>query len=178
VKSEWTRISWLLEFRTFVTAHRDESEFWQHVRQRAANNEEDAIAVGVAVWLATEAFGEFAPPALTVWSLDGLPAPVRLWLECYGKKLLLADFPGTKLYLLLDGELSSSSSSSRKIDWDKVFPLHRPPRVTHPSDGAVHGRIRARLTEMSFMFFRMRFHVAEGTRYLIEVQRWKRIVNG
>jgi hypothetical protein len=177
VKSEWTRISWLLEFRTFVTAHRDESEFWQQVRQKAANSDEDPLAVGIAVWLATTAFGEFAPPALTEWSSDVLPEPMRLWLECYGTRVLLADFPGTKLYLLLERELSKGSDF-RKVHWGKVLPLHRPPRVTYPSGGSVPWSIRASFSEMRFTLFRTRFHIAEGTRYLIEVQRWKRIMNG
>jgi hypothetical protein len=177
VKSEWTRVSWLLEFRTFVTAHRDESEFWQQVRQKAANNDEDALAVGIAVWLATTAFGEFAPPVLTGWSSDVLPEPMRFWLECYGTRVLLADFPGTKLYLLLARELSKGNDF-RKVDWAKVVPLHRPPRVTYPSGGSVPWSIRASFSEMQFMLFRTRFHIAEGTRYLIEVQRWKRIMNG
>jgi hypothetical protein len=177
VMSEWTRISWLLEFTTFVTAHRDDTEFWQHVRQQAANSDEDALAVGIAVWLATIAFGEFAPPALTGWSSDVLPEPMRLWLKYYGKRVLLADFPGTKLYLIVERELSKGNDF-RKIHWGKVLPLHRPPRVTYPSGGSVPWSIRASFSEMQFMLFRTRFHIAEGTRYLIEVQRWKRIMNG
>ena len=176
VNSEWTRVSWLLEFRTFVSAHWDEAEFWHQVRQQAANSDEDALAVGLAVWLATAAFGEFAPPTLTEWSSDVLPKQTRVWLDCYGTRVLLADFPGTKLYLLLNRDLSKDNDSG-KIDWGKVLPLHRPPRVTCPSGGATRWRIGASLSEMSFMLFRMRFHVAEGIRYLIEVQRWKRIMS-
>jgi hypothetical protein len=175
VKSEWTRISWLLEFRTFVVAHRDEAEFWQRVRQQATGSDEDAVAVGLAVWLATAALGEFAPPALTSWSSDVLPKPTRVWLECYGKRVLLADFPGTKLYLLLDRR--STDNGSPKINWGKVLPLHRPPRITSPCNGTGRWRIRASLSEVSFILFRMRFHIAEGIRYLIEAQRWKRLMN-
>jgi hypothetical protein len=90
--------------------------------------------------------------------------------------VLLADFPGTKLYLLLNRDLSKDNDSG-KIDWGKVLPLHRPPRVTCPAGGATRWRIGASLSEMSFLLFRMWFHIAEGIHYLIEVQRWKRILN-
>src|SRR6516165_5627369 len=109
LKSEWTRISWLLEFRTFVNARTGATKFWQDVRQ-AATNADGALAVGVAVLLATEVLGDFGPAEWLEWSIEGVPRSMRLWLDRYGKTVLGADFPGTKLYLLLDGELSNGGN--------------------------------------------------------------------
>ena len=177
VKSEWTRISWLLEFKTYVAARRNDTQFWNDVRMRATTVADGTLAVGVATWLATEAFGEFAPRELTNWSMWAIPNPVRLWLECYGTEVLLADFPGTKLYLLLNGELSREGSLGDKLVLRKVFPLRCPPRVTHSSGRGIGQKVRATLAQGSYVLFRLRFHIAESSRYLLEVLRWKRIVS-
>lgn len=177
LKSEWTRIAWLLEFRTFVAARRDDTRFWQDVHKQAATSDEGALAVGISVWLATKAFGEFAPSGLLGWSRHAIPGPVRLWLERYGKTVLVTDFPGTKLYLLLDQELSAGENA-RKISWGKVLPLHRPPRISNPSGRGPGLRIRASLTQVRFMLFRLRFHILEGSRYVIAAHRWRRMASG
>ena len=93
-----------------------------------------------------------------------------MWLNRYGKAVLQSDFPGTKLYLLLDSELSDGGNV-RKINVGKLFPLHRPPGVTHP-DGRVS--VRTILSQIRFTLFRLRFHVVEGSRYVIAAQQWKR----
>jgi hypothetical protein len=171
LKSEWTRISWLLEFRTFVNGRMTDTKFWQDVRNQSATNAEGTLAVGVAVLLVTQAFGDFGPPELLGWSTEAVPTSVRLWLNRYGKTVLRSDFPGTKLYLLLDGEVSNSRNV-RKINVGKLFPLHRPARITYP-DG--RGSVRAILSEIWFILFRLRFHVVEGSRYVIAAQQWKRM---
>ena len=65
VKSEWTRLSWLFEFKTCVAARKDDTQFWSDVRTRATTVANGTLAVGLSVWLATEVFGEFAPCELT-----------------------------------------------------------------------------------------------------------------
>lgn len=177
LKSEWTRISWLLEFRTFVNARREDTQFWQNVRNQIATDDESALAVGTAVLLATEAFGEFGPPELLEWSTDAVPRSVRVWLDRYGKTVLVSDFPGTKLYLLLERELSSDGNA-RTISWGRLFPLHRPPRIAYPKGQGSLRRMRASLSQLWFALFRLRFHVLEGSRYLIAAQQWKRRVDG
>lgn len=172
LKSEWTRISWLLEFRTFVNARTADTKLWQDVRNQAASDAEGALAVGVAILIANQIFGNIRPPELLEWSIETVPRSMRLWLNRYGKTVLQSDFPGTKLYLLLDSELSDGGNV-RKTNVGKVFPLHRPPRVTHP-DGRVS--IRAILSQIRFTLFRLRFHVIEGSRYAIAAQQWKRSI--
>jgi hypothetical protein len=177
VRSEWMRISWLLEFKTFVVSRRADATFWRDVHNRTTATADGTLSSGAAIWLATEAFGDFAPHALIEWSVDTIPTSTRLWLERYGKKVLLSDFPGTKLYLLLNGDLSREGSRGNNVTLRKVFPLHRPPRVTHSSGRGIGQKARATLAQVSYMLFRLRFHIAEGSRYLLEAQRWKRIMS-
>jgi hypothetical protein len=177
VKSEWTRISWLLELKTFITSRATDAGFWQDVRLGASALTDGALSVGVAAWLASEAFGQFAPPALTEWSVDTIPTSVRLWLERYGRKVLLSDFPGSKLYLLLDGELSQDRKLTNPVTLKKLLPLHLPPRVTSEANRGIGQKIRTVFVQARYMFFRLRFHLAEGARYLFEAWRWRRLVS-
>jgi hypothetical protein len=176
VKSEWTRISWLLELKTFIASRTADLAFWQQVRSEASAVADGELSVGVAVWLASEAFGQFAPRALAEWSVDTIPPPVRLWLERYGGRVLLSDFPGSKLYLLLDGELSRDRKVTQKITLKKLLPLHMPPRVTSDSGNGIRERMRAVFAQARYMLFRLRFHLTSGARYLVEAWRWRRLV--
>ncbi len=176
VKSEWTRISWLLEFKTFVAARRNDTRFWDKTQAHATTVDDGGLAVGIATWLATEAFGEFAPRALTEWSVDAIPPAVRLWLEQYDSRIMLSDFPGSKLYLLLNGELDRCAGQQGQATLRKLLPLHCPPRVTGPSPRGIGHKIRAAVAQAKYVLFRLRFHMVEGSRYVIEARRWKRIV--
>ena len=174
VRSEWTRISWLLEFKAFVVARYNDAGLWADVRSQAAGDD-DALAVGVALWLATRAFGDFAPPALLTWTGDAIPERIRLWLECYGEAILLAEFPGSKLYLLLERELGGGKAA-RTTNWGKLLPFHLPHQVTHGQSASIWQRIRANLSEVRFTLCRLRFHVTEGARYFRAALRWRRTV--
>jgi Uncharacterised nucleotidyltransferase len=177
LKGEWVRVSWLLEFQTFVAAHRDHSTFWREVHALATRVPEGVLGLGVVTWFATRAFGGFAPPELTEWTVNALPQPVRLWLERYARTVLLTDFPGTKLYLLLRSELSSGLNSRRMVTRGKLLPLHRPPQVAYVAGGSIGSKVRVLVDQLRFVLFRLRFHIVESSRYLFEAQRWKRVVN-
>jgi hypothetical protein len=174
LRSEWTRISWLLELQTFVTVRSQDKKFWQDVHNRAATTPDGALAVGAAVMLATEAFGDFAPPELLGWSMEAVSRSLRLWLDRYGKTVLSSNFPGTKLYLLLDGELSNTRDM-RKTILGKLFPMHLPPRIGCRNS---RGSVRANLSQIWFALFRLRFHIVEGSRFVIAAERWKRATSG
>ncbi len=55
--------------------------------------------------------GEFAPEALTYWTVDRMPVAARLWVKLYGHHVVFAGFPGSKLYLLLQKELQEAGFS-------------------------------------------------------------------
>jgi hypothetical protein len=178
VTGEWTRISWLLEFRRFVVNRYHDSSLWREVRELTGRLPHGVEGLGVVIWLCTQAFGAFAPSDLTEWTVDGLPKRVQLWLERYGRTIVLSEFPGTKLYLLLKRELSTERRAQNEMARRRLFPLHRPPRVAYAGAGTIGSRIRAMVDQCRFVLFRLRFHVAEGSRYLVEAHRWKRIVGG
>lgn len=176
---EHTRASWMLEFRQHVLTRGKNPRFWSEVEVLANTEPHGTIAVGAVTLLATQMFGNFAPQGLREWSMEQLSAPVCLWIEMYGRRALLTDSPGSKLYLLLRAQLktnvSSESPSSRRL----IFPFHMPPQITQPEVGErILSRLRRYRIQADFVFFRLRFHLVEGLRYAIESSRWHRRLTG
>ena len=103
---EHTRASWVHEFWRHVQARRGDANFWLEVWSRIAAIEPQAeLALAAAVLLSKLTFGGTAPESLDRWAADRLPRKVRLWVETFGTRVLLADSPGNKLYLILRQEL-------------------------------------------------------------------------
>lgn len=180
LRQEYTRASWLLEYRYHVETRRRDTAFWGAVQTRSEAQPENAIALGLSTVLATELFGHFAPPELRVWTVDALPPKVLLWANLYGRRAVLSDVPGTKLYLLLDDALKLVQSGRTAAGTlRQLMPLRRPDRLVPIAPRtSVRGRLRRELIELQFLFFRLRFHLKEGIRYLVEWNRWKRICAG
>ena len=171
IRSEWTRVSWLLELRNFVLSRREDAAFWREVRARATEAPGAAIAIGAALSLAEKAFGNFVPDELRDWTVATLPALVARWITRFGDEVLLADFPGSKLYLILERELDDSQQTSKKIR-RRLLPLRGPARVTTAAAVGVGERFKALGFQWRYFFFRLRFHVAQAPRYLWEAWLW------
>ena len=173
IRSEWTRISWLLELRHFVSTRRKESAFWAAVRERGLQTSGTAVAVGVAINLADRAFGKVECDDLREWTVNNLPAPILSWTERYGDEILFAHFPGNKLYLLLERELDGGRETSLTIR-RRLFPASRPARIATTATGNILDKLQALQFEYQYFFFRLRFHLTQTPRYLLEARRWKR----
>lgn len=174
---EQTRAAWVLEFHRHVLAHREDSAFWHELESAAALESQAEIALGVVTLLTTRVFGNFAPEELTRWTVDRLPPAVSLWVEMYGSRTLLTNFPGNKLYLLLRGQLQENRDldpvSARRI----LFPFHRPPKkFPRHRDERMLWRIVRYSAQCRYVLLRLRFHLIEGLRYGVEAWRWKRLL--
>jgi hypothetical protein len=178
LKSEWTRASWILEYANFIDFHCVDETLWLEVQKLMLHDPELKIAVGVATLIVEQSFGTTRLPEILAWTVLELPQFVRLWIERYGNKVLLALFPGTKLYLLLQEALSCNEDTRLHKRFAKLVPLHRPPRVVirDESESLFHKFKRMR-SEVGHFFFRLRFHMGQGFSYMIEVSRWKRNIS-
>ena len=173
--SENTRALWLLEFWRHVLARRTNLAFWRRVESIAGAEPGADLAVGAVTLLTTLLFGPFAPEELSRWSMDRLSPEVRLWIETFGRRILLADFPGNKFYLLLRQQLNAGPSPPRVLGWRVLLPLHWwPTRITHGKAGErLYARLIRYRVETRYIWSRLRFHMETGLPYAIESWRWR-----
>jgi hypothetical protein len=176
LNGEWTRTSWILEFAQFIDFHRADQALWREVEKQTLNDLELKVAIGTATLITHRTFGARLPEVLASIARE-LPAPIRLWIEHYEDDVMFAEFPGTKLYLLLQQAVANGITTQLGNKREKLFPLHRPSKVVFPSGRRSPAlRMKQMLSTVSYFLFRLRFHITQGLNYMAEASRWKRNV--
>jgi hypothetical protein len=178
INSEFSRTAHLLEFRRHVIVRGEDHAFWGELQSIAGENPRASLGLGVVTSLITRVMGDFAPAALTHWTVDRLPRSARYWVELYGRRAVFQNFPGSKLYLLLQSELESFGALAKRPLRQALLPSRLPPAVIRASaDETVPVRIRRYRMQFSFVLSRLRFHIVEGLRYTLESYRWRQSLN-
>jgi hypothetical protein len=175
--SEWIRPSWVWEYRTCVLGHQDDEAFWSELEERAILSDRGAGAIRIASRLASNMFGVCAVPALDKLIAKRSHRLIDLWIDRYGKDIILSNFPGSKLYLLVQKDDSDANLlNPRRIK--KLLPMRRPLPIISRSDAKKLSRVwwSEVFTELRYCCFRLCFHIVAGLRYLLEIPRWKRAV--
>ena len=143
----------------------------------AANRDPRAsLGLGVVTLLITRVMGEFAPEALTRWTVDRLPRPVRLWVEIYGHRVVLGAIQGVSCTCCCRGSLSPRASRRSGPFGAHCCPLRLPPPVIRafPNE-SLSVRIRRHYMQLQLILARLRFHIVEGFRFALESRRWRRM---
>ncbi len=178
VCSEFIRTAHLLEFRRHVLSRSDDDAFWMQVQSAANENPRTVLGLGVIALLITRVMGDFAPEALTSWTVDRLPQSVQLWVNIYGHRAVYGDFPGSKVYLILQRELEVAGVAARRSLRDALLPSRWPPPVIRGFPNETFSvRLGRYRMQIHFILLRLRFHIVEGVRYRWETHRWHRFVN-
>jgi hypothetical protein len=173
--SEFSRASHLLEFRRHVLFRRADEAFWTELKQQAAGNPRARVGLGVPLMLLTQWMGDFAPDALTEWTVRRLPRSANLWVRMYGHNVVLGSFPGTKLYLLLQNELRTEGLAAPRSLPASLLPRSLPPPVIRRfANENFHLKVGRYLVQLNLVFTRLRFHLVEGLRFARESRRWRR----
>jgi hypothetical protein len=175
VCSSFTRASHLVEYYRHVLARFDDDVFWSELRLRAAADRKTSLGIAVISYLTETLMGTFAPDALTIWTMHELSPAVRLWIERYGHHSVLADPPGTKLYLLLQRQLELEGILPQQTLRTSLLPARLPRAVVRGSRGeGLPTRIARYNAQVRFVLSRFRFHCVEGLRFVMESYRWNR----
>ncbi|HEY0758842.1 MAG TPA: nucleotidyltransferase family protein [Acidisarcina sp.] len=172
--AEHVRTAHLVEFRRHVLARFWDYEFWMEVREMGERQPGTSWKLGFAIATITRVMGEFAPRALSCWTSDRLPASTRRWVEWYGPRAVFAGFPGTKLYLLLEGDALPCGPMGRSR-LQSLVPHALPAAIEHPAAGETAAERAGRYyRRLRFYASRFRFHSVEGLRFVYETARWSR----
>jgi hypothetical protein len=178
VCSEFSRTAHLIEFRRHVIARYGDDAFWAALEQQASSEPAAYLRLGAVILLTSHAMGQFAPEALTRWSVDRLPPGVGRWVDLYGRRTVLTSFPGSKLYLLLQEEMEAAGLPAKRPLRQALFPRRLPPAISHAvACEGIFARTRRYYRELHYIFFRLRFHLMEGLRFLIESILWRQYRN-
>lgn len=173
--SPHTRLAWLLEHRWNIETHAADSDFWNRVSDQIRSDDSSALAVGVSALLVADLFNASLPARIEEIAATRVPEGVALWLRRYGRRAVLADFPGTKLNLMLREQICQNRIGWHDEKRKTLVPSRRPLRIVHFDDEAgAMDRLRGELYQLRYEFFRLRFHVVEGFRYAGESVRWGR----
>ena len=178
VCSEFFRVAHMIEFRRHIIARYHDNSFWIRLRELSEGNTRIPISLGFVTLLISQTMGDFAPEAFTCWTVDRLPSAARLWIELYGRQTVYANFPGSKLYLLLQRELRGAGLPAKRSLHAALLPRRLPPAITRGVPGeTLHQRIRRYCKQIRFILFRLKFHIVEGFHYLKESDRWQQHMN-
>jgi hypothetical protein len=173
---EHTRISWVLEFRRHILTRCDAPSFFQRAASCAANSFNGSLAMAVAIWSACELFSDSGVNLPEEWRESAIPPHIKLWLERYLRNLLLSDEIGSKLYALLQTQVPSAPSTVRSTS-QILLPRTLPAPIFRSRPGErLTERCSRYAIELSFFQRRLRFHIREGIRFIIEATRWNRAI--
>jgi hypothetical protein len=180
-----TRAAWALETRRHIAARAGDEAFWRSVGERLEGEPRLATAVSVVALLVAEIFGDSLPESLTGLIKQEISPGVRLWVQRYGRRVLLSGPDGTKHFLLLLAALPDSSALSDRAarkpgDLRRMLiPSVLPPMITRGFAGETVGsRARRYRIQLDFVLRRLLFHCVEGARYLVEYSRFRRLLAG
>jgi hypothetical protein len=172
--SEFARTAHLIEFRRHILARHGDRQFWSQLREQAAGEPSVCMRLGIVILLISRVMGSFAPAALTQWTVDTLPTAAKQWVDLYGKRTVLATFPGSKLYLLLQKELEVSGVPAKRSVANSLLPRRLPPAIARGEAGeALPARLKRYRKQIHFILFRLRFHAVQGVSYFVESIRWR-----
>lgn len=171
--SEWIRLSWFYELGFCLQRRASDADFWCAVLARVDSDQDTARALALVLAFSKHAFSSTPlPEGVTEICSKYLSRSPQLWVDNYGPEMLLSDFPGNKLYLLLMREISAEQKNWRAISRKRLVPFHSPARVLYGNSWAE--QIRHIPGNTRYGLSRARFHAREGFRYLNEQWRWKR----
>jgi len=179
IRGEFTRLSWFLEFRHHTQARKPDSVFWNDFLSLLQDDKKTALGYGIAAATSQELLDEFVPRDVSAVTEPLLSTATRYWITHYSRTALLTDFPGSKLYLLLEGELTRKEAFTGRSVQGALLPRRLPAAINcKPEQDSLAAKLHRLRQQIPYVFFRLRFHLVEGARYLMASMQWRQFLSG
>jgi hypothetical protein len=165
--SEWTRLSWLLELRSWLQRNEENTELWREIVTLTSSCPQSQLAIGTTLRM-VQALFHYTPRNHTAKEfMHSVPVGVQRWIDRFGEATFLVQYPGSKLYLLLLGEVLGETG--HQVARKRLAPLHRPPVVV-----SVKGAwsLRNRVDQLNYFLLRLRFHAREAVSFWRAHRTW------
>ena len=172
------RCSHLVELYRHLRARSQDQAFLAHVESLCTQQSTVAASVGLTLdFISQQMEPSCVPIAMRCWTIEYAPPSARLWVRRYGTRMTTASFPGNKLHLLLQEEMTRAGLPSGRSIGMCLVPRRLPPRIAiSPAGGTFKQALCRELQQGRFILFRLWFHVREGLCYLRERQSWHRLL--
>ncbi|WP_187142993.1 nucleotidyltransferase domain-containing protein [Terriglobus albidus] len=179
IRGEFTRLSWFLEFRHHTEARKADSIFWNDFLSLLQDDKKTALGYGIAATTSQELLDRFVPSHVSAVTEPLLSMATRYWITRYSRTALLTDFPGSKLYLLLEEELTRKEAFAGRSVQAALLPRRLPPGINcKPEQDSLSAKLYRLRQQVPYVFFRLRFHLVEGARYLMASMQWRQFLSG
>jgi hypothetical protein len=169
----WARLLWLYEIAAYLHRFQDDDALWQQVQALASSDARMSEAVALVLLAAQDLFACPIPQALK--AVHALPAnsPVRLWINHYARRWLLADMPGNKLNLLLQRHFFSDGPTWRRYLANRLVPLGKHPSLSEGIDRSIAKSFAFRAANLRYQSSRYWHHLHTGVGYATASIVWK-----
>lgn len=173
VLNYWCKLSWLLEISHFLRVRLCDDAFWESFYARITDCGKLAEIADFVFSLCASIFEENVPDAVR-YRISRLSPPLALWIRHYGKQWGIAEYPGSKLSLLVQQELISDRTKWKRLERRRLFPISK--GQMNSSSSATSPKREKSKPKISRMIDRIRFHGPATYEYLRELPRWKRLL--
>jgi hypothetical protein len=175
VLSYWCKLSWFYEIANFLRVKSSEADFWARFYSRINGCGKLPELAGVVFLLASHLFKVELPTAIRS-QISNLPQPLSAWVDHYGRQWALAKYPGSKLSLLLHGELVEDRAIWEEFRRHRLFPFPRRRTVISAGSSESSGSRREQ-RDWTRILRRLKFHGQTTYTYLRELPGWERLLN-
>lgn len=169
----WARPLWLYEIAAYLHRHRDDDAHWREARALLCADARLAEAAALVLVCARDLFACPLPPALE--SVCALPAgsPVRLWIDRFARRWLLADMPGNKLNLLLHRHYFADRRAWRRYLSQRLAPLGNRPALCEGIDRKAAESLAYKAANLRFKATRIGHHLGAGAEFAVARIEWE-----
>ena len=175
IKGCWCRPSLFLEIASFLRNRSVDDTFWARFRDRVGDRAMLADSVNFTFSMALNLLGGTVPAG--GWTNQPPNPALSLWVQRYGSDWALADYPGSKLPLLLYPQFIQSRSLCRKALTTKLFPRRSPGLLAFTETPQPWSLGAARRRRWGILVGRANYHGVELLRLCWHYPRWRRALS-